>query len=189
MPDETFRWVVAGAVAIATLSIVVMAVVTVLVFRAVSRLQSRVDSLADRAEPVVESARVLIRENGPKVGEIVTSAMEAAANDRDVSGIAKDQAQRFSEVGRDFALVGRDFANVGRDIAERAKTKVARIDAAVDETVERAQNLGENVKSAVAKPIHEFSGVLAGIRAGVSAYSQGQRPSVARVTQDEEMFI
>jgi methyl-accepting chemotaxis protein len=189
MTDETFRWVVAAAVAIATLSMVVMAAVIVLLFRAVSELQGRVDSFADRAEPVVDSARFLIAENAPKFGDIVSSAQTTAANARDISAIAKDQAQRFSEVGREFAVVGRDFADVGRDIAERAKTRVARIDAAVDDTVEQAQQLGDNVKSAIVKPIHEFSGVLAGIRAGVSAYAQGQRPSVARATQDEEMFI
>lgn len=175
MPDETFRWVVAGGVAIATLSIFFMAIMTIVVFRAVSRLQSRVDSMADRSEPVVDSIRFLISENAPKIGGIMTAAQETAVNTRDISVIAKDQAHRFAEVGR--------------DITDRAKAQVARVDAVVDETVEQVQHLGNDVRSAVMKPVTEVSGVLAGIRAGVSAYTQGRRPDVTRATQDEEMFI
>ena len=175
MPDETFRWVVAGGVAIATLSIVVMAVMMVVMFKVISRLQARMDRVADHAEPVVDSIRHLVNENSPKIGDIMTAAQETVVNTRDVSSVARDQAHRFAEVGR--------------DITDRAKAQVARVDAAVDETVEQVQHLGSDVKYAVMKPMAEVSGVLAGIRAGVSTYAQSQRPNVSRVTQDEEMFI
>src|SRR5580704_16152904 len=175
MPDETFRWVVAGGVAIATLSMVIMAVMTVILFRVVSRLQVRVGSVVDHTEPVVDSIRHLINANAPKISGIVTAAEETAGNAREISLLAKDQAYRFAEVGR--------------EITDRTKAQVARMDAAVDETVDQVQNLGSNVRSAVMKPVSEVSGVLAGIRAGVSAFAQGQRPNVARATQDEEMFI
>jgi len=154
---------------------VVMAVMTVVLFRVVSRMQTKLDGAVDRSEPVIDSVRYLINENGPKLGVIVTAAGEAATNARDISVIAKDQAHRFAEVGR--------------DVTDRAKVQVARVDAAVDDTVEQMQHLGVNVRSAVMKPVSEVSGVVAGIRAGVSAYAQGRRPNVARATQDEEMFI
>jgi len=175
MPDDTFRWIIAGGVAIATLSIVVMSVMTVVMFRVLSRMQTKIDGAVDRSEPVVDSIRHLINENAPRIGVIVTATEETAGNARDISVIAKDQAHRFAEVGR--------------DVADRAKIQVARVDAAVDDTVEQMQHLGTNVRSAVMKPMSEVSGVVAGIRAGVSAYAQGRRPDVARVTQDEEMFI
>jgi methyl-accepting chemotaxis protein len=175
MPEETFRWVVAGGVAIAALSILAMAAVTIVLIRAVSKLQSRIDSVAEQTVPVVQSVRDLIGENGPKFGEIMNVAKEAATNTRDISALAKDQAYRFAEVGR--------------DITDRAKVQVARVDAVVDDTVEQVHHLGNNVRTAVIRPVSEVSGVLAGIRAGLSAYAQGRRPSVARVTQDEEMFI
>jgi len=175
MPEETFRWVVTGGVAIATLSIFVTAVTMILLFRAISRLENRVGGVADRAEPVFDSVRHLVNENSPKIGDIMTAVRETAGNTRDISVIAKDQAHHFAEVGR--------------DITDRAKAQVARVDAAVDQTVEQVQLLGTDVKIAVMKPMNEVSGVLAGIRAGVSTYKQGRRPSVARATQDEEMFI
>lgn len=175
MPEDTFRWIVAGGVAIATLSIAIMAVTTVILFRVVSRLQARMDSMVDHTEPLVTSIRRLVNENAPRISGVVMIAEETAANAREISVIAKDQAYRFAEVGR--------------DITERAKVQVARVDAVVDETVEQVQHLGGNVKSAVMKPVNEMSGVLAGIRAGVSTFAQGSRPNVARATQDEEMFI
>jgi methyl-accepting chemotaxis protein len=134
-----------------------------------------VDSFADHAEPVVDSVRHLMLENAPKLNDMMTSARDTAANTREISAVAKDQAYRFAEIGR--------------DITDRAKVQVARVDAAVDDTVEQVHHLGNNVRAAVSKPINEVSGMLAGIRAGVSAYGRGQRPNVARATQDEEMFI
>jgi hypothetical protein len=175
MSDETFRWIIAGGVAIATISIVVMAATMLVLFRVVSKVQVKVEHVGDRVEPMVESIQSLVRENAPRIGHIMTSTAATADNARDISVVAKDQAHRFAEVGR--------------DITDRAKVQVARVDAAVDETVDQVQHLGENVKVAVMKPMSEVSGVLAGIKAGVSTYAHGRRPSVARVTQDEEMFI
>ena len=175
MQEDTFRWVVAAGVGIATLSIVVMAIVTIVLYRAFAKLKEKTEGLADSVDPILRSVRTLVAENSPKISGIVSSAEETASNVRDISGVAKEQACRFAEVGR--------------DIADRAKVQVARVDAAVDETVDQVQHLGANVKYAAMKPVHEFSSVLAGIRAAVSAYSQGRRPDIARVTQDEEMFI
>lgn len=175
MPDETFRWIVAGGVAIATLAICAMSVVMLVLFRAVLRLQTRVDHLADRAEPVIDSVRHLMVDSAPRIGDILISARQTAANACEISAVARDQAHRFAEVGR--------------DITDRARAQAARVDAAVDDTVEQVHQFGQNVRAAVIKPVTEMSGVLAGIKAGVAAYAQGSRPSVARVTQDEEMFI
>src|SRR5205823_3611951 len=120
---ETFRWVIAGGVAIATLSIVILTVMMFVMFRVLGRLEGHIERTVDRAEPVVDSIRHMIRENGPKINNIVNAAQETAANTRDVSVVAKDQAHRFAEVGR--------------DITDRAKVQVARVDAAVDVTVEQ----------------------------------------------------
>ena len=175
MPDDTFRLVVAWGVAIATLSMFVMAVVTVILFRALALMKKKVDDIVDETAPVVSSMRQLLNENSPKIARIVAASEETAANAREISVVAKEQAYRFAEVGR--------------DITDRAKVQVARVDAVVDETVDQVQHLGVNVRSAVMKPVSEVAGVLAGIRAGVSAFSNGHRPNVARATQDEEMFI
>jgi hypothetical protein len=99
-----------------------------------------------------------------------------AANAKDISDVAKDQAHRYGELGRDFA--------------DRAKAQIARVDAAVDKTVDQVGVAGESVKVAVLKPVREASGIIAGVKAAVASYkSNGRRPTMDHITQDEEMFI
>lgn len=175
MPEETFRWVITGGVAIATLCILTMAIVSILLYRVVSRVQARVDGVVERAEPIVDTVRQLAGENGPKISTITTRAVEIANNAKEISDLANDQAHRFAEVGR--------------DISDRAKAQVARVDAVVDDTVEQFHHAGDNVKAAVMKPVREAGAVLAGVRAAVFTLASGRRPTVDHVTQDEEMFI
>ena len=115
MPDDIFRWTIAGAVGIATLCIVLMAVVSIMLYRVVSRVQSRVDDVTTRVEPIIDSVRRLTNENGPKVTAIASNAVEISVNAKEISIVAKDQAHRFAEVGR--------------DIADRTKAQVARVGA------------------------------------------------------------
>jgi hypothetical protein len=175
MPDDIFRWTIAGAVGIATLCIVIMAVVAIMLYRIVSRVQSRVDDVTARVEPIIASVRKLTDENGPKVTALTSNAVVISDNAREISILAKDQAYRFAEVGR--------------DIADRTKAQIARVDAVVDDTVYRVHHAGDNVKAAVKKPVREATAVLAGVRAAVTTLVDGRRPTVDHITQDEEMFI
>lgn len=175
MPEETFRWVVTGGVAIATLCILIMAVVSVLLYRVVSKVRARVDSVIERTEPLLDTARQVASDSAPKISVITSRAVEIASNAKEISDVAKDQAYRFAEVGR--------------DVADRAKAQVARVDSVVDDTVERFHHAGDNVKAAVRKPMREAGAVLAGVRAAMSTLATGRRTTVDHVTQDEEMFI
>ena len=93
-----------------------------------------------------------------------------------------------------------DIAHVGKhqvedasvfmtDVLGRAKAKVERVDASVDQTVEQVQLASEAVKRSMLRPVRGVEGLVAGIKAGVSTYASGRRPTVDHVTQDEEMFI
>lgn len=175
MTDDTFRLVITAGVGIAVISIFVMAVVAVAMLKVAGKVRDRVEGLSEKAEPILRSLHRLTEENSPRISEIVRNAKDVSDDARDISGVAKDQAHRFAEVGR--------------DIADRTRAQVTRLDAAVDDTIERAQDAGENVKAAVLKPVREVSGIAAGVKAAVSTFAQGGRPSVNRVTQDEEMFI
>jgi hypothetical protein len=161
MPEETFRWVITGAVAVSTLCIFIMAATVIVIH--------------GKVYPLIETIRHLAQENAPKFSGIATRVREIADNTKDISDVARDQAHRFAEVGR--------------DIADRAKVQVARVDAAVDETVEHVHDAGTHMKEAVLKPVREASGVVAGVRAAVASYGQGRRPGINRIAQDEEMFI
>jgi methyl-accepting chemotaxis protein len=175
MPEETFRWAVAGGVAIATLCILIMAVVAILLYRVVSKVQARMDDVTARVEPLIDTVRKLADENAPKITVLTGNVVDISANAKEVSAMAKDQAHRFAEVGR--------------DITDRAKAQIARVDAVMDDTVEQVHQAGDNIKAAVMKPVREASAVFAGVRAAVSTLVDGRRPTVDHVTQDEEMFI
>jgi hypothetical protein len=176
MPDETFRWVVTGAVAISTLCILMMAIAAVAMYRVVSKVQARVDAIAERVDPIVDRVRKITDDNSQSITTIVSSAASVAVNAKDISDVARDQAHRFAEVGRDFT--------------DRAKAQIARVDSAVDKTVDQVNVAGEAVKVAVMKPVKEASGLIAGVKAAVASYtSNGRRPTMDHITQDEEMFI
>ncbi len=175
MPEETFRWVITGGVAVATLCILIMAVTSVLLYRVVSRVHARTTRIADQIEPIIDTLKRLTSENAPKFSAIASRAVEIAANAKEVSDIAKDQAHHFAEVGR--------------DITDRTKAQVARVDAVVDDTVEQFHHAGDNVKAAVLKPVREAGAVFAGVRAAVSTLATGRRQTIDHVTLDEEMFI
>lgn len=176
MSEETFRLVITGAVAISALCIVVVAVSALLLYKTVGRVEQQVNRVAGKAEPLIDRVRVLTDENGPKISKLVSDAGEVTANAKEVTALAKDQAQRFAEVGR--------------DIADRAKVQVARVDAAVDETVEQVQHVAEAVRGSVLKPVKEAGAVIAGLRAAVSSLGgNGRKANIGRIAQDEEMFI
>ena len=54
--------------------------------------------------------------------------VEISANAKEISVVAKDQAHRFAEVGR--------------DISDRTKAQVASVDAVVDDTVDQVHHAG-----------------------------------------------
>jgi methyl-accepting chemotaxis protein len=175
MSEEAFRWVLAVGAGIATLCVIAMAAAAVALYKVASKVEGHIDDVKTRALPIMDSVRRVAEDNAPGLTAITGSAAEIAANAKAISVIAKDQACRFGEVGR--------------DIADRTRAQVARVDAAVDDTVEQVHHAGDNVKAAVMKPVREASAVLAGVRAAVVTLVDGRRPTVDHITQDEEMFI
>ena len=182
MPDDTFRWVITGGVLISTLCILIMAATVVILYRVLAKVQTRVDGMATQVEPIIDTVRRITDESAPRISLITASVVEIADNAKDVAVNAKD----VSEVAKDQA---HRFAEVGKDIADRSRAQIARVDAAVDETVEKVQLATENVKIAAMKPVHEASAIMAGVKAAVASYHQGRRPPIDHITQDEEMFI
>ena len=117
MSEETFRWVITGAVAISALFILIMAAATVGIYSAISKIRTKVEEAMVHVEPMLDTARRLTDQNAPKVSAIASDAQQIAANAKDISYVAKDQAHHFAEVGR--------------DLADRTKAQVARVDAVV----------------------------------------------------------
>lgn len=168
MPEDVFRWVVAAAVVLACIAFLIQAALVFAVYRIAKVSQEKMMPLIDSATPIVGTLRRLLEENAPKVSEISTDAVAIVKN-------VREQVTRFGEFVKDFT--------------DRAKAQVARLDGAVDETVDQVHHAGDAVKSAVLKPVREVNGLVSGLRAALSVYARGRRASVDHATQDEEMFI
>ena len=169
MPEDVFRWVIAGAVILACLAFVVQAIVVILLYRVARNTQTKVVPLVERAEPILATTRQILEENKPRVAEISADAVQIVKT-------ARVQADRLSELLKDSS--------------ERAKARLAQIDRTVDETVEQVEQVGGAAKSAVLKPVKEVNGIMAGMKAALSTYAAGnKRHSIEHATQDEEMFI
>ncbi len=183
MSDDVFRWVVAIAVIFSCLAFVVQAGVVVAIFAMLKRTQAHVLPLIDEARPVIASGREMV-ESGRKVVESTREMLEE--NRPKISAIASDTAAIARDVRGHVVRVG----DLLHDTTDRARVRIAQFDDKVDTTVEQVEQVGEAVKTTVMRPVREVEGLAAGIKAAVSAYSQGRRRSaVERATQDEEMFI
>lgn len=168
MSDDTFRIVITGGVAIATLCILVQAVVILILFRSVNQMKAKVLPLIEKSGPILTTVQATVADLSPKLKVVSANAVE-------ISKEAREQVVRVGELLKDFS--------------ERAKVQVARIDREVEHTVDSVHNAGESVKTAVLKPVREINGVLSGVKTAISVFAQGRRESVDHATQDEEMFI
>lgn len=163
--ENAFQWVITIAVALACLAFIVQAGFVIAMYRTARRIEARVTPLAERAGPILATARQMLEETRPRLAELSTEALEIART-------AKAQAARISDLVEDTAA--------------RARIRIAQIDERVDTTVEQV----EQVKGAVLRPVREMNAVMAGVKAAVAAYLHGgRRYSVDTATQDEEMFI
>src|SRR5262249_26298772 len=169
MSDDVFRMVVAAGVVIAALSFVVQAIVGVMVLRATRKMQRRGTALSDRAEPLIERAGPVIDKVGPlleeakpaiaklgtrleKVGELIDSLRkiveEARPQIREISG-------NVVEISKAGKVQVERLGDLLTDAGEKARTRLEQIDATVGSTVESVEQVSQNVKRAVTRPVRE----------------------------------
>ena len=211
MTEDTFRIVVAAAVALACIAFVVQAVTALALYRVARRMQQKVEPLADRAEPVLGRLVPMIdkiglaADNVGPVAERVGIAAGRVGPVVDEVGLVLAAAKRIMEENRprisalsseavEIARSGRQqvdrIGELLHDAGDRARTRLEQIDQTVDSTIEQVGQVGDAMKRAVLRPVREANGLAAGISAAVSTLMHHSRkPSVDQATQDEEMFI
>lgn len=146
----------------------IQAVVVFLIYKTFKISQIKVNGVIDKAEPILETIRGVMQDVRPKIDTVTTDAV-------DIIRIGKEQVSRIGDLVQDFS--------------ERAKIQVARIDGAVDHTVDQVQSATDATKEVLMKPVRELDGIFSGIRAALSVYARPGKSSVDHATQDEEMFI
>jgi uncharacterized protein YoxC len=216
MTEELFRWVVAAGVGLACLAMVVQAIVLLMFYRSIRKIQEhagpfleRVDPVLRKAEPMMDRVGAVLEKVGPaleKAGPVFEKAIPVLENigavaDKagnlvvSVNRIVDETRPRVAEISDEAVAIvktGRDqVERVGellQDAAGRTRERLDQIDRSVDSTIHQVEQVGVSVKRAVMRPVREVNGVAAGISAAMSALGRKKAP-VDTATQDEEMFI
>ena len=211
MTEDTFRIVVAAAVALACLAFVVQAVAMYAIYRVARRVQQKVEPLADRADPVIGKLGPMIDKVGLAAGRVGPAAdriglvAERAAPVVDQVGmvlattnqIVEETRPRVSEISAEAVEIAKSarqqverIGDLLHDAGDRAHARLEQIDQSVDNAVEQVGQVGDAMKRAAMRPVREVNGLAAGISAAVATLvHHSRKPSVDQATQDEEMFI
>ena len=168
MSDDVFRWVIAIGVFVAVVAFLVQTVVIFAVYRVTKATQDKLMPIVEAVTPILGTVRRFVDENTPKLSHLTT----------DMAAVVRSLHEQVNRLG-----------DVVKEVSDRARAQVARIDGAVDQTVEQVQQASEVVKQAILGPVKQVDGIVHGIRAAISVVAHSRRESVDHATQDEEMFI
>jgi methyl-accepting chemotaxis protein len=168
MSEDVFRWVITLGVFLALVAFAVQAVVFFAMYRVTKATQDKLMPVAEALGPLLGTVRRFVEENSPKFSQMTSDATE-------VVKALHEHVERLGEVVK--------------EMSDRARAQVARIDGAMDLTVEQVQQASDAVKTAILKPVKQVDGIMHGIRAALSVVAHSRRESVDHATQDEEMFI
>jgi len=151
------------------LAIIIQAGILAALFLTVKKTTARVEEVATRAIPLMDSARTMMEDTAPKLREITANLVE-------VSGTLKRQSDRMDEAVN--------------DLLDRTRLQVIRVDQLVGRTLDRVEETTELVQATVVSPIKQISGIVQGLSAGVGAFLGRRRNRDGElVVEDEELFI
>ncbi len=197
MTEDTFRIVVAAAVALACIAFVVQAAAMFAFYRVARRMQQKVGPMIDKIGLTAEKAGPAIDEIGVVGGKLAPVVDDVGAVLAATNRVVEEARPRISELSEEAVGIARSarqqverIGELMHDAGDRAHARLEQIDQAVDDTVEQVGQVGDAMKRAVLRPVREVNGLAAGISAAVSALvHHSRKPSVDQATQDEEMFI
>ena len=168
MTSEGTFLLMAIAVLLSSLALVMSALASVGIYRTVRRLEERIEPLIPEAMAAVQKAE--------------QTMSEALVQIRDLS-------ERASKVLDNTESQLNEIKAVREDVTNRIMVQAERVELVLDDTLSRVQDLVHMIHNGVMRPVREVNGVVVGIKTAVQTLLLGRRPSVARATQDEEMFI
>src|SRR5262245_53590430 len=168
MNPENLLVVLTFFVAISGLALIVQAYFLYGIFRATKAIQTEARTILPQAKSILAKAETTLEESRKHIVDITAKANA-------MMDIGKAQLVKLDEVIT--------------DASSRAKVQLERAELVVDDTMSRVHHSVTSVHNGIIKPIREIQGITSGVRTAVQHFIRGQRPSVAQVTQDDEMFI
>lgn len=168
MDQMTLLYVMAGFVIVSAIALCLQAGFLFGVYKATKAMEAKVQPLIPKVDSLLDSAKSTVEQGKKQMLEITTKA-------NDILDSTKSQLAKVDDVLT--------------DATSRAKVQMERVEMVLDDTMTRAHETVATVHGGIMRPLREINGIAAGIKTAVSHMAKGNRPSVAQVTSDEEMFI
>ena len=131
MTDELFRWVVAAGVGLACLAMVVQAIVLLMFYRSIRRLQEQAAPLIDRVDPVLRKAEPMM--------DRVSAVLEKAGPVLEKAGPVLEKAG---------TAIGPLFESIG-SVADKAGHLVVSVNHLVDDARPRVAEISDETLAIV----------------------------------------
>jgi hypothetical protein len=162
-------------IVVATAAIVIQAGILLGLYFSLKETSKRVEGIARNVEtkaiPLLDSAKTILDENGPRLKEITANLSETTAT-------LKTQLTRV-----DATL---------NDVLDRTRLQVIRVDDMVSRTMDKVEETTEILQSTVVSPVRKLTGIMQGLSVGLGAYIQRRRKAsldAMTATEDDELFI
>ncbi len=165
---EQLATVMTAAVVVSAVAIVLQLLILFALYRVAKSIGAQVNTLVPKLETLVETTQKTVEQSRQQVAEI--SAKTNAVLDQ-----TKVQLARVNDVMADATT--------------RAKIQLDRVELILDDTIGRVHETVMLLQNGVLRPLREVNGMAAGVRAAVSTFLRGGRPTVAQATHDDELFI
>jgi ABC-type transporter Mla subunit MlaD len=168
MQSDTALVLLSIAVAVSSLSLLVQAIASWRIYLSVRKLQEEVAPLIPKARSTLEQAEATLRQASAELRQAGEKAKELmGAVQQQVDGI--DRARQ--------------------ELATQWRVQSERIDLVLEDILGRVQDVVGVLHGTVMRPVREVSGMVAGVKAALQTLLMSRRPTVDRVTHEDEMFI
>jgi len=162
-------------VIVAAAAIIIQAGILFALFVSLKKTGERVEAISHNIEtkaiPLLDSAKTILDENGPRLKEITQ-------NLSDTTGTLKAQLTRV-----DATL---------NDVLDRTRLQVIRVDDMVSRTMDKVEETTEILQNTVVSPVRKLTGIMQGLSVGLGAYLQRRRKAALdnmSAVEDDELFI
>jgi uncharacterized protein YoxC len=168
MDTELLLKIMAVFTGVAAVSLVIMMIAAIGVWRSINALKGRAASFMDEWEPLAKSSQETLDDLRRQSSEVLAKVSILATTSQD-------------QVGKVEALV--------TQLAETAQKNISRVDETIQKTLERIDNATAAVEQTIRVPTDQLRAVGAGLNAAVQQLLKGKTRNIDRVAADEEMFI
>jgi ABC-type transporter Mla subunit MlaD len=168
MDQTTLLYVMTAFVIISAIALCIQAGMLAAMYKTTKAMQQSIQPLVPKVESLVDSATTTLEQSRQQIAEITERT-------NDILDSTKRQLAMVEEVVTDATA--------------RAKVQLERVEMVLDDTVSRAHETIATLHGGIMRPLRQINGIAAGLRTALAFLARGERPSVDRVTTDEEMFI